>query len=388
MIAQGLTFERLHEQATTFPLGLIKAMNHREGSRPGGLVLTPEYVRVLSRYAAYVGTLPTDLDQIVAWLGYKTISEPELTPACMRLLFMDLRQHAQRWPVLHEQCHALAGELATACSAIELAGERFRGQFESLRIQRDESQGQATLGEKDLQSVRRMADSLDRMNSDVDRFDQKVGMVRAQCEYLRDHARFTLVPEVHEKNRAAERYQGNGDADNLRWEVSWLDTELSGLRRQYKRYASLSMVAWAGGPLDPIIQRSIYSNKAREARNQYHALEDRRIRIGRLLIHFYTLEGRIQMLRGELEQLELELLDVVTSCAHLQSTWQTVETYIDASRDRLLKAKSAQELRTLVIRFNQFLGQWTSIREEALQMQRGLRQERNPRVGNPADTIN
>lgn len=368
MGTQALAFEQLHEQATAIPQGLIEAMNDRDG-QGGGLVLTQDYIKVLDRYVAYVRSLPEDLEQVCLWLGYAFISEPELRPRSMRRLFLDLKQHAARWPLLHERCQSLTFTLGAAAADIENVGSKILEECAQMRaslrnaddLDNTGMEEPIVLAKEEIRLVRKMAAGLLKLREDLDHFDREVEAVRGDAEAFRDRARFTLVPAVHEKNRAADRYDNSSQCEDIKWELGWLDTERVGVRRQYEAFSAASAAGWNGSGPASALSHSIYDSKAQDLRTELHGLEYRRIGLAWLLESFFRVGGRVQRLKGELGQLELELLDVVTACAHLQSAWQTVETYIDTSRDRLLKITTLQQLVIFEIRFKQFLGQWATI---------------------------
>ncbi|QGW76264.1 hypothetical protein GPJ81_06090 [Pseudomonas alkylphenolica] len=89
--------------------------------------------------------------------------------------------------------------------------------------------------------------------------------------------------------------------------------------------------------------------------------------------------GAVQYLREDLadlserlQKMEVLLREVVTASSHFHSAWQSLTVFIDASAERLRQITTGQQLARFAIYFGRFLGQWSTIEQIALEMNRKL----------------
>ncbi|MDR6712984.1 hypothetical protein J2W83_002586 [Pseudomonas hunanensis] len=371
-----LNFEDQQRKAIALPCGLIEAMDSRNGEGRAGLILTGESRQTLQAYSQRMLQLPSNLPGAIAWLGYSSIAEPELTAGEMLALFRRLRVHAQSWRALDNTARAVTLRLNAHARKVEDCGAEVialvartralgdrQASWDSLREAAD-----IPLDEHDLNCIRSMADRLMQLHQLIDDFDQDVDSVRLGFEQFRDVARFNLRPAIVEKCRAAQRFSKAADGENLAWELDSLDADIRAVRSEYQRYSKQSSMGWIGGPFGAIISGSIYGPKAKAARAELHGLERRRAEISRRLAEFRRVEGRVQELHSYMGELEFDVWDAVLAAGHLHTAWQTIEAYLESAAAQLEKMNTRQRLAVFIYYFRQFLAQWAGIRAHGLEM--------------------
>lgn len=123
MSAEHVNYEALSEQAASLPGDLVSAMAERDGPNEGGLTLTREHIITINQYVNHVFALPSELENIERWLGYKKIADPELMPSKWEALFQLLRTHAGQWSALSDNSKKLSSELASTAVSIDASGK-------------------------------------------------------------------------------------------------------------------------------------------------------------------------------------------------------------------------------------------------------------------------
>lgn len=304
------------QQAVQLPQSIMQTM----GADPyaGGLTLTEVHIRNLDQYTEFVMRLPETPAELVQWLGYANHREPELTPDRMGALFRRLQIHARNWTVLFEKNWQLTTALALAASEIDSVGALIVSKCEQSRaLGRNREAWDAIalaapvpLGQQDKAAVVSLVNYMAVLKESVARLSRRTNAVRTDAELFRDEARFRLIPAVRQKLLTIERQRAVEQSNPL--------------------YALISQVLKA---------------------------------LGAAL-------GRMQELAGQLQQLNMHLSAVVTSSSHLQSAWQTLAAYIDASDEKLQRITTGQGLARFIIYFEQFLGQWRFVEQRALEMNR------------------
>jgi len=376
MNPRTLSFQEQQQKAIVLPGALIGAMDDRDGQGRAGLILTRESRQTLSDYSLRMLALPGDRTQTLRWLGYTSISEPELTPDRMLAMFKRLRAHGQSWSHLERSTQAVTLQLDAHASQVEDCGAEVvqlvartralgpnRPSWDNLREAPD-----VPLDEHDRTLISSMADRLMGLHALIDDFDLQLDGVRLGFERFRDEARFKLRPEVVEKCRAAARFSQAPDGENLAWELASLDEDIKAVRSEYERYSRQSSLGWVGGPFGALIGNSIYGAKAKSARAELRRLEHRRSAVSQQLSEFRQVEGRVQKVNSTMGELELDLWDVVLAAGHLHTAWQTIEAYLESAAGHLGKMNTRQQLAVFIYYFRQFLAQWAGIREHSREM--------------------
>lgn len=115
-------YEEVAKRAAEEPSALIGALTDSGGEKQGGLTLTKEHILKIKHYSAYALTLPTTKEAAENWLGYTTISHPELQPSSMAALFSTIRAHASQWEPLVADNKTLAFQLKITAGDILASG--------------------------------------------------------------------------------------------------------------------------------------------------------------------------------------------------------------------------------------------------------------------------
>lgn len=369
-------FETLQKEAELLPGNLIQALAERDGPNEGGLTLAREHIVTLNQYANHVFGLPVAKDAVISWLGYSTIAEPVLMPDKMVNLNKRLQAHGRSWTTLSDVSKKLGFELASSANNINSSGDEVleileqskalgkrKEEWESIRFDKP-----VALGSDDKQRVLNLVDYMEVLHEDVDIFARRVGDVRAETERFRDEAREQLIPLVVEKTAAVRCRQVSGEVEQLRADLESLDKDIKRLGSEYDQYLKAALSGMAAGPLALVITGSIYGSKAEKVRKERNKRQQERSQVSQKLTAAIRLEGLMEELNTRMGQLDTRLRDVVTASSHLQSAWQLIGVYIDASIEQLERIESNQQLFKFAIFFKRFIGQWKDIEKFAQHM--------------------
>ncbi|QBF28187.1 hypothetical protein EXN22_21785 [Pseudomonas tructae] len=373
-----INLDTLQNEAEHLPGNLIQAMAERDGANEGGLTLTREHIVTLNQYANYTFQLPVAKDAVIRWLGYSTINEPELMPSKMEAMHKQLQKHGRSWTVLADNSKKLGFELAASANGINTTGDeildileksralgRRRDAWETIKFDKAIS-----LGAEDRNRVLDLVDYMEVLREDVDLFARRVSAVREETECFRDTAREQLIPLVAVKIQAIKRQEASGVVQQQREDLAELDNEIKRREAEYDQYVKAALSGLAAGPLGAAITGGIYGSKAAKVRKERNKLQGRRAELSQKLKGSVRLEGLVEELGTQMGQLDTRLRDVVTASSHLQSAWQLIGVYIDASIEHLQRIKSNLELLKFAIFFKRFIGQWKDIEKFAQHMNR------------------
>lgn len=378
MSAAEQSYEQLQEDATTLPRDLVNAMATRDGDDEGGLTLTKEHIITINKYVNYILALPESQDALERWLGFTVINEPDLMPASWATLFGQMRVHARDWIPLSDCSKKLSSELASTANSINATGEIIIDECKKIRALGSNVKvwDQVVLSKpvplsvEDGRVVTQLVEYMDVLREIVQEYSERVEQVQTLTGTWRDVIKLNIIPAVAQKNRAIARKIADGELEDLRQELQGLDQEIEVLRKEYDKYIKSVLGTSALGALGLLIGGAIYGAKAEKARKARKKLEGQRRVVARALKARERMEGSLNELDQFVDDLDFRLASVLTAASHLHSAWDTVDSYIIASRLKLEKITDSQKLALFVVYFKQFLGQWSSIEKTSLRLTR------------------
>ncbi|PSS57079.1 hypothetical protein C6382_11360 [Pseudomonas sp. BBP2017] len=353
-------------------------MAERDGPNEGGLTLTHEHIVTLNQYANHVFSLPITQEAVTRWLGYSTIAERVLMPSSMVEMHKQLQTHGRSWTKLANNSKKLGFELAASANGINSTGDEVLVILEksSALGKRREAWdtlhfgAPVSLGADDKRRVVDLIDYMELLREDVDIFARRVCVVREETEAFRDAAREKLLPLVATKTEAIKRQKVSGAVEQLREDLLELDKEIKRLEAEYDQYFNAALNGLSAGLLGLVITGTIYGTKAEKVRKERNKCQEQRGEVSRKIKAAVRLEGLVEELGTQMGQMETRLRDVVTASSHLQSTWQLIGVYIDASIEHLERIESNQALFKFATHFKRFIEQWKDIEMFAQHMNR------------------
>lgn len=368
----ALSQSAIDEQVCVIPRDLIQELEASDGAQ-GCLTLTREHIATLQQYCTQVSAIPSQRQPLIDWLGYSVHADVELAIIVMQQMVENMHLHAQAWHALYARCRALPGALAECARLIDRSGEQALMACEktkALGSRRDAWQSvqfdaPIALSAGDQAIVSDLTGWLQVMRQEVGGFHAQVSGVREEVEAFRDAARFRLRPQLARKIDALRRTDNSPAMLQMRATLASLDSRIDVLGKEYQR----CIVAALG---NPGMASVVYRSKAEQVRQERNALQLSRTQTSAELARRGGAEGRLETLAGSLGQLITRLEEVTTSSSYLQTAWQLIDTYIQASIAKIGTLQDSQQLGKFIIHFKNFLAQWAFIEQRALAMAQRL----------------
>lgn len=369
-------YEGVAKRAAEEPSALIGALTDSGGEKQGGLTLTKEHILKIKHYSAYALTLPTTKEAAENWLGYTTISHPELQPSSMAALFSTIRAHASQWQPLVADNKTLAFQLKIAAGDILASGlpliakcEKLIGddkELESWRNLTVPESGATTvaLTEQQKKGFPIISRYIDHMQEVADKYITQVDEVVKKTQ--RFSGAFTeLIKQVELKQKAVGDYQKEEKTKEIKAKIAELDKTIAALQKQYIDQVQDALKGAAGGIIGFIITGiffGIQAEQTRKARNDYQ-MQRRDLSIE--LAKFHKIDGAVEELNTNLVVLVHRLQDADVSAKLLHTVWIGINTFLKDSKQKLEDIESVDELFLFSIYFRGFVTQWYSIQEKS-----------------------
>ncbi|MGH8440049.1 MAG: hypothetical protein ACRERW_13480 [Pseudomonas sp.] len=303
------------EQASRLPEDLLKVMEAELDT--GALTLSQAHVRSLDEYAKYVKGLPSSPADFTQWLGGAPInqSDSELNRNSMVGFFFQLKEHANRWEVLFGKNLQLTTVLAAVASKINSTGSTILEACEQTKA---------------------------------------LGKRREAWDALQGGELVQLSPTDRQIVSTLPKH-----VNTLKGTLTEYSRQVGFVRVDVQRFRDEARMQ-----LIPAAARKV------KGVEKYRKPTTRDFSPATMAL--VNLQLRIRDLSERLQKMESLLRDVVTASSHFHSAWQSLTAYIDASDEKLQQITTGQQLARFAIYFGQFLGQWSTIEQSALEMNRKL----------------
>lgn len=321
--------------------------------RAPGLILTKEQLVELKRYETLGLALPTELNDVIFYLGYETGAGPYLEARDFQTTFNHINQHALRWNPLRTDLMNVGSELWVFADQMLVYAAGVRRLYNEIKTKPSETadpEAQADF----LQYIEQVASLVLQRRNVTEALKRRL---KAFAEELST----AVMPEVKLKLRSI-------DTSNLPTGIqSLIDTlERGGADIEAKQLEYKALVKKSAADSIGLPQLSLYrSSDADKVRKQISALRQQQEASIVLLEQKNRIHASLHRVRSELHDLTLVLVDADIATQNLTDVWNGLHTYLTYSVQEAGRIDSVLSLRRLFNAFNLVAKPWGQIKQDA-----------------------
>lgn len=356
-----------------------------DGVREKGMILTKKELVALHLYEQAGLRLPTQMEQVVAYLGYESGAGRELEPRDFQKTFTLINAHARRWNPIRQRIKDVSGEMKVFASQMLTYGNAMRNVLADIR-------GTKTLDElgirtvEDLKRVKtEMGDrfpgiELDKNDADTSTdfghyLDQMLGKIRthhANAEHLKntlasfgDDLAYQVRPQINLKLVAIDNTPLKADVIELKRQMDARALEIDEKNAAYKKLVEESLTSAASMNLFGLgmaIYSGVEAERIRKERNELKAVQARQIKE---MAGKNQILARLSVIKADMQDLELLAVDADVATNNLITVWNKLHTYAEQSRDEADSITDALRARLFITHFEQVVTPWELVGKEA-----------------------
>ncbi|SEJ30029.1 alpha-xenorhabdolysin family binary toxin subunit A [Pseudomonas sp. NFR16] len=368
--------------AATDPVALFSSSvaTPERDARDSGLILTKDQVKSLKKYEIAGLSLPTDLNDVIAYLGYESGAGRGLEAADFQETFRLVNGHARLWNPLRTDLLTVNTGLVVFAESMLVYGESMNEVFKDV----------ATLGLiekhgiKTLHDLRKVEMELGIKFPDIDKTDRedlgyyldeilkKVNdrqdealKIKQRLDAFGKQLAEEVGPAIKLKLSLIDNNSLGGEIKALQVKIDNRATAIEEKNREYKELVKQAIGAVVGN-LIMMIYSSVEAERIRKERN---ALSEEQEKDIALMAQKNKILAALSRVRMDFQNLDLIVIDADIATKNLISVWNSLGTFIAASAEEVKNIDDGLSMRRFRNQFNLVVKPWETIKVDAKKLE-------------------
>lgn len=349
-------------------------------TRDTGLILTKEQVINLKKYEIAGLALPTELDKIIAYLGYENGAGLGLEAVDFQQTFKIVNGHARLWNPLRTDLLTVNTKLVVFAGSIQVYGESMKEVFNDIAalglIEKYDIKTLEDLRKVELQQGIKFPDIEAEDRNDLGYFlDQILNKVKEQqTEALAIKQRLDsfgrqlaqqVGPAIKLKLSLIDNNALSSEIKALQLKIDNRALAIEEKNKEYKEMVKQAISAVMGN-LVMMIYSSVQAEKIRKERNKLTEEQEADIALMTKKDQILASLGRIRM---DFQNLDLIVIDADIATKNLITVWNSLGTFIAASAAEVDGIHDGLSMRRFRNQFNLVVKPWETIEADAKKLQ-------------------
>ncbi|HEN3634655.1 TPA: pore-forming cytotoxin subunit YaxA [Yersinia enterocolitica] len=356
-------------------------------ARSGG-IFTKEDLINLKLYVRKGLSLPTQQDEVTAYLGYKKIDVAGLEPKDIKLLFDGIHNHALIWNDVEQAVLQQSLDLDIAAKNIISTSNEIISLINQMPITvrvktmlgdiTDQQLENITYESADHEVASALKDILDEMKVDINRHQATTANVRKKVSDYRitltggelssgDKVN-GLEPQVKTKYDLMEKNNMRKSIKELDEKIKEKRQRIEQLKKDYDKFVGLSFTGAVSGIIAIAIAGGIFGAKAENARKEKNVLISEVAELESKVSSQRALQTALEALSLSFSDIGIRMVDAESALNHLDFMWLSVLNQITESQTQFATINNALRLTSFVNKFQQVITPWKSVGDSARQL--------------------
>ena len=374
--------ENLVTDAASDPASLFgsSVATTESDTRDTGLILTKEQVINLKKYEIAGLALPTDLDQIIAYLGYENGAGLGLEAVDFQQTFKIVNGHARLWNPLRTDLLTVNTKLVVFAGSIQVYGESMKEVFNDIAaLGLIEKYNIKTL--EDLRKVERqqgikfpdieaedrndLGYFLDQILKKVKEQETEALAIKQRLDSFGRQLAQQVGPAIKLKLSLIDNNTLSSEIKALQLKIDNRALAIEEKNKEYKEMVKQAISAVMGN-LVMMIYSSVQAEKIRKERNKLTEEQEADIALMTKKDQILASLGRIRM---DFQNLDLIVIDADIATKNLITVWNSLGTFIAASAAEVDGIHDGLSMRRFRNQFNLVVKPWETIEADAKKLQ-------------------
>jgi hypothetical protein len=352
-----------------------------DDTRGSGLILTKDQLKDLKRYEIAGLALPIELEDVIAYLGYRNGAGIGLEPEDFQKTFKLVHAHASLWNPLRTDLFTVNNKLVLFSGSIQTYGESMSEVFDDIEaLGLVEKSNISTL--EDLKRVEmelgqefpgiKQTDRAD-IGSFLNDILEKVREQEALANGIKDRLDAfgfdlanTITPEIQSRLKQIDNNTLDAEIKALQTGIDNRALTIEEKNKEYKKLVGDAIAGISSG-LIMVIYASVQAEKVRKERNELKKQQQADIA---QMSHKNKVLASLARVRMDIQDLELISIDADIATKNLITVWNKLAGFIVASSREVEGINDGLNMRRFRNRFNLVVGPWRTIEKDAQALQR------------------
>ncbi|MBD8705944.1 alpha-xenorhabdolysin family binary toxin subunit A [Pseudomonas sp. CFBP 13711] len=374
--------ENLVTDAASDPASLFGSSVATNGSdtRDTGLILTKEQLKHLKKYEIAGLALPTELDNVIAYLGYENGAGLGLEPVDFQRTFKLVNGHARLWNPLRTDLLTVNTKLVVFAGSMQVYGASMREVFDDMAVLgliekyniktlEDLRKVELKLGKKfpGIEAMDRLdlGFYLDEILKKVREQEAEALAIKQRLDSFGRQLAQQVGPAIKLKLASIDNNTMSSEIQARQVKIDNRALAIEEKNKEYKEMVKQAIGAVMGN-LVMMIYSSVQAEKIRKERNKLTEEQEKDIALMAKKNRILASLGRIRM---DFQNLDLIVIDADIATQNLISVWNSLSTFIAASAAEVDGIHDGLSMRRFRNQFNLVVKPWETIEVDAQKLQ-------------------
>lgn len=374
--------ENLVTDAASDPASLFgsSVATNRSDTRDTGLILTKEQLKHLKKYEIAGLALPTELDNVIAYLGYENGAGLGLEPVDFQRTFKLVNGHARLWNPLRTDLLTVNTKLVVFAGSMQVYGASMREVFDDMAVLgliekyniktlEDLRKVELKLGKKfpGIEAMDRLdlGFYLDEILKKVREQEAEALAIKQRLDSFGRQLAQQVGPAIKLKLASIDNNTMSSEIQALQVKIDNRALAIEEKNKEYKEMVKQAIGAVMGN-LVMMIYSSVQAEKIRKERNKLTEEQEKDIALMAKKNRILASLGRIRM---DFQNLDLIVIDADIATQNLISVWNSLSTFIAASAAEVDGIHDGLSMRRFRNQFNLVVKPWETIEVDAQKLQ-------------------
>lgn len=346
--------------------------------RGPGLLVTNDDIRKIKRYVNAGLALPTDANEIERLYKYNQLKISGLYSADMQVFYQNMKNHASSWLPLESSMKAVGSDLHVFADNFNSSSSSIInyltslpgyisgiGKIGGLTPEEIDNLPEIQLTGDEKQKIPVLLELIDELKTVIVEHSKSTQTTKAKITQFKDEITKSLKPALGLKIALCNSHNFNDEIKQLNERLDILNQRIDEKHAEIDQYSQSKWWGLLGGAVGFIVTSTIYGSKAQRARNELDLLITERREIEAKIATTNSVLASLRTFETSLQDLQVRVEDAAGSSSNLESLWELIQAYVDASCKRLDGVTNAMYLVSFVSRLTTMTQNWLEIKKQA-----------------------
>jgi hypothetical protein len=350
------------------------------GARDTGLILTKDQIKNLKKYEIARLALPTELKDVIAYLGYKQGAGPGLEAPDFQETFQLINGHAKLWNPLRSDMLTVNTELVVFAGSMQVYGQSMNEVFSEIAalglvekhniktledLRKFEIDAGITFPDIETEDRKDLGDYLNEILARVKHQANKADEIKDRLKAFGETLREEVDPAIRQKLSLIDNNSLGSEIRDLQVKIDERALAIDDKNKEYKTLVTQAVGSIIGN-LAMMIYSSVQAEKIRKERNSLTKDQEKDIALMAQKHKILAALGRIRM---DFQNLDLVVIDANIATQNLITVWTSLSTFIAASVTEIHGIHDGLSMRRFRNQFNLVVKPWETIERDAKKLE-------------------
>jgi len=346
--------------------------------RGPGLLVTNDDIKKIKRYVNAGLALPTDVNEIEQLYKYNQLNIAGLRSADMQAFYQSMKNHASSWSPLESSMKAVGSDLHVFADNFNSSSNSIInylrslpsyitgvGKIGGLTPEEIDNLPEIQLTGDEKQKIPALLELVDELKTVIAEHSRSTQTTKAKITQFKDEITKSLKPALGLKIALSNSHNFNEEIKQLNERLDILNQRIDEKHAEIEQYSQSRWWGLFGGLVGFAVTSTIYGKKAQQARNELDQLLAERREIETKIATTSAVLASLLTFETSLQDLQIRVEDAAGSSSNLESLWELIQAYVDASSKRLDGVTNAMYLVSFVSRLTTMTQNWLEIKKQA-----------------------